>query len=126
MEVKVCKNCRRLFNHLVGPELCPECYKLALENKVDPNNTMSSSNLKPKVLENEEKFEKVKDYIMMNSKATVAQIAEANDIVPSKLLEWVRDDRLEFSDESSQVWFTCERCGTKIRSGRLCVRCRVK
>ena len=28
MEVRVCKNCRRLFKYIYGPELCPECTKL--------------------------------------------------------------------------------------------------
>ncbi len=124
MDVKVCKNCKRLFNYVYGPELCPECYQLMSANKVGLNNSSVESTISPEVNENELKFIKVRDYIMLNPKATVAQIAEANGITPSKLFEWIREDKLEFSDDSSQAWFKCEICGTKIRSGRRCNKCK--
>lgn len=126
MDVKVCKNCRRLFNYMYGPELCPECYRLLSENKVEPNSSTDAPKISPEVNENELKFIKIRDYIMLNPMATVSQIAEANGIPPSKLFEWIREERLEFSDDSPHAWFKCERCGTRIRSGRLCNKCKLK
>jgi phage antirepressor YoqD-like protein len=125
MEVRVCKNCRRLFKYIYGPELCQDCLKLVAQERAYPEKKVNSI-VKPLVKEEEEKYEQVRDYIMANPKATVAQIAEANDIFPAKLFEWIRDERLEFSDEAENAWFTCEKCGAKIKSGRLCNRCKVR
>ena len=140
MEVRVCKNCRRLFKYLYGPELCPECLILAGEKKEPSNQSERDSQelqssqhgktlnpmVKSMLKEEEEKFEQVRDYIMLNPSASVAQIAEVNDIPPTKLFEWIRDDRLEFSENSEYAWFTCEGCGAKIKSGRLCNRCKIR
>lgn len=128
MEVKVCKNCRKLFNYVYGPDLCPECAQLVQQSKLEekePVNRLTAA-LKPMVKEDEEKYEKVRDYVMTHAKATIMQIAEANDINPSKLFEWIREERLEFSDDSKHVWFECEICGAKIKSGRRCFRCKGK
>lgn len=156
MEVKVCKNCRRLFKYLFGPELCQECSKLLVQEKLDQqeqktfnnqetqpahqtNTTLGDHNnqnpslnknigssIKSIVKDELAKFEQVRDYIMTHPRATVAEIAEVNDIPPTKLFEWIKNDRLEFSDDSQYAWFNCERCGAKIKSGRLCNRCKVK
>lgn len=130
MELKVCKNCRRLFKYIYGLELCQDCIKLASkDDKVQSSATpppASKSKLKSMVLEDEEKFIQVKDYIMANPIATIVQIAEVNDITPIKLFEWIRDDRLEFSENSQYAWFECEKCGAKIKSGRMCNRCKIK
>lgn len=125
MDVMVCKNCKRLFNYIYGPQFCPDCMKLIAENQVEPVNQIQPSALSPVAREEELKYQQVKDYIMANPKATVVQIAEANDIIPSKLFEWIREDRLEFSETSPQGWFVCEKCGTRIRSGRFCNNCKI-
>lgn len=123
MEVRVCKNCRRLFKYIYGPELCQECSKLISQDKEQIKQKLKPS-LKPLVKEEEELFEQVKDYIIHNPKATVVHIAEFHKITPMKLLEWIRDERLEFSEDSTQAWFECSKCGTRIKSGRLCNRCK--
>ncbi len=124
MEVKVCKNCRRLFNYMFGPELCPECARTLWENKMELNMTEETSQLSPIIVEDEEKYKRIKDYIATHPNATVAQIAEDNDISPTKIFEWIREDRMAFSDQSDSAWLICEGCGTKIRSGRFCNRCK--
>ncbi len=126
MDVKVCKNCRRLFKYIYGPELCADCAKLLSEKKVEPTKESPAVVLSHVVSGEEQKYDQVRDYIMANPRATVSQISEANDIIPSKLFEWIREDRLEFSDDSEHAWFTCVQCGAKIRSGRLCNRCKIK
>jgi RNA polymerase subunit RPABC4/transcription elongation factor Spt4 len=127
MEVKACKNCRRLFNYMYGPEICPECLKSMPEKKDGTKKDLMTATLNLNGDDdNGLKYEQVRDYIMTNPKATVAQIADVNDVTPSKIFEWIRDDRLEFSDDSEYAWFTCAKCGIKIRSGRLCSRCKSK
>ncbi|WMJ85515.1 hypothetical protein [Anaerocolumna sp. MB42-C2] len=92
--------------------------------RVASNNSSLTSVLRPMVKVEEEKLEQVKDYIMAHPKATIVQIAEANEITPTKLFEWIREERLEFSEESKNAWFMCEKCGVKIKSGRFCNHCR--
>ncbi len=124
MEVKVCKNCRRLFKHVYGPELCPDCIKLVKEEPKSQTKDSIKRAIKPLVLEEEEKLEKVKDFIIANPKATITKISEVNDVSAAKLFEWIREERLEFSDDSEYAWFECAKCGTKIKSGVYCNRCR--
>ena len=125
MEVKVCKNCRRLFQYIYGPELCPQCLKNLPKDEIEPiQQNENKFQIKPMVKEEEELYEKVKDFIMRNPKADISTIAEANDVSPKKLLDWIRQERLEFSDDSKDAWFECAVCGAKIKSGRLCNRCK--
>jgi hypothetical protein len=126
MELRVCKNCRKLFKYIYGPELCPDCSKIVSKEKAEPVNTAGKYLIRPVVKEEEEKFEQIKDYILTHPKATIVEISEANDIMPTKLLEWVREDRLAFSDASSNAWFTCQKCGAKIKSGRFCNNCKIR
>lgn len=125
MEVKVCKNCRRLFKYIYGPELCQDCINL-IPKEEEQNKKVFATTLKPLVREYEDKYIQVKDYIMANPKATIIQISDANDIQPTKLFEWIREERLEFSDDSKTAWFECAKCGAKIKSGRLCTQCKIK
>jgi hypothetical protein len=123
MEVKVCKNCRRLFKYIQGPALCMDCIRLlgpdASQDKRDKVGL-----LKPYILEDEKKLEQVKNYVLEHPKATVAEIVEAVDVSPVKLFDWIKGDRLEFSDDSEYAWFSCEKCGKKIKSGRYCNQCK--
>ncbi len=145
MEVRVCKNCRRLFKYIYGPEICPECTELIkAENHTKRDKTGGDlisdkrqsehgkeeslqlpKGAKPHLKDEEIKFEQVKDFILTHPAATVAEISEANGISPIKLFDWIREERLEFSDDAEYAWFSCESCGTKIKSGRLCNRCKM-
>ena len=100
MEVKNCKGCGRLFNYLQGPPLCPAC-TADLENK----------------------FQQVKDYLRENPKAQLNQIAEDNEVSVKQIRQWVREERLTFTEES-QITLDCENCGAPILTGRFCDRCR--
>lgn len=127
MEVKVCKNCRRLFKYIIGPELCQDCMRLTANSEEKESKISEPTDmLRPLIKEEEEKYIQVKDYIMSHPKATIVQISEANDVAPTKLLEWIRQDRLEFSEDSKDAWFSCEKCGAKIKSGRVCNRCKIR
>lgn len=102
MEVRNCKECGKLFNYLGGMPLCPAC-RNALEDK----------------------FQQVKDYIYEHRDVDIHKVAEDNDVSVQQLRQWVREERLEFS-EASQVGLACEKCGVMIRSGRFCKQCKDK
>ena len=100
MDVRTCRSCRKIFNYLNGPMLCPAC-KQALEDK----------------------FQEVKAYIEENHGATLAQISEECDVDVQQIRQWLREERLELSSESGAA-LECESCGTPIKSGRFCEKCR--
>jgi hypothetical protein len=126
MEVKVCKNCRRLFKYIYGPELCADCARIMANTSTEVPNAEKKNALKLLVREEEQKLDQVKNYVLNHPGATVVQIAEANGVSANQLLDWVREDRLEFSDDSESAWFECATCGIKIKSGRYCFKCRPK
>ena len=101
MEVKNCKNCGRLYNYIGGVyRLCPACMQKL-----------------------EEKFSQVKDYLEDNPHATIPEIAKDNDVSTRQIEQWIREERLSFSDDSP-IGIACEVCGATIRTGRYCERCK--
>lgn len=102
MDVRNCRSCGKLFNYMGGPPLCPACIK-----KLD------------------EKFIQVKAYIYDNPEAGIQQVAEDNDVTTSQIKNWIREERLSFSKESS-IGLECERCGAMIKTGRFCKSCKEK
>ena len=98
MDVRTCKNCKRLFNYLGGSPICPACV---------------------------EKFKEVKDYIRENPHAPLQQVSEANDVSVKQLKTWVREERLTFSDDSP-VGIECMNCGAMIKYGKYCEACKGK
>lgn len=100
MEVRTCKQCKRIFNYLTGPSICPSC--------------------KDKL---EKKFQEVKKYVEENPSDGITQVAEANEVSPKQIQRWIREERLAFSADSG-VGIDCESCGAMIRSGRLCDKCK--
>lgn len=102
MEVRTCRQCKRLFNYLSGPSICPGC-KAKLE----------------------EKFQEVKEYVRENPTHGITEVAEATGVSSNQIRRWIREERLSFSEESG-VGLDCESCGTMIRSGRLCQKCKDK
>lgn len=102
MEVRNCRSCKRLFNYIGGAPICANC-KAELEKK----------------------FTEVKRYIEENKNATVPQVSEAMDVSVRQITQWVREERLSFSEDSA-VTIGCESCGGPIRTGRYCNNCRTE
>ena len=100
MDVRNCRNCRRLFNYIGGQQICPEC-KESLEKK----------------------FYQVKEYIREHPHAGINEIAKENDVKKMQLQQWVREERLQFSSDSD-IALQCEKCGNKIYTGRFCENCK--
>lgn len=100
MDVRNCKGCGRLFNYLQGPPLCPGCI----------------GNL-------EDKFQQVKAFLRENPNAPLGVVAEENDVSAKQIRQWVREERLTFTEES-QITLECEGCGASILTGRYCSKCK--
>ena len=102
MNVSNCKSCGRLFNVLVNEKICPAC-KQALEDD----------------------FQQVKKYLEENPNASVEEVSRENDVTVKQIKQWVREERLVFS-EGSIEGVECENCRTMIRTGRFCEECKMK
>lgn len=101
MNVKNCRKCRKLFNYVSGPQICPVCAE-ALEAK----------------------FQEVKEYVRANpAAASIHEIAKACDVEPQQINQWIREERLTFGDDSP-MGVTCESCGAMIKTGRFCEKCK--
>ena len=100
MEVRNCRRCGRLYNHVAGQHICPKCKEEA-----------------------ENKFLEVKEYIRENKVTGVPEVAEACDVDVRQIHQWIREERLEFSPDSP-VGIDCEICGAMIRTGRFCEKCK--
>lgn len=100
MEVRTCRSCGRMFNCVGRTPLCPACAD-----------------------ELEKKFQQVKEYVWEHRSATLQDISENNDVSVKQLRQWVREERLSFSDDSP-VGLECEKCGATIKTGRFCENCK--
>lgn len=100
MNVRNCRKCGKLFNHISGMPICPAC--------------------KEKL---EQKFQNVKKYIREHPQADIKEVAEECEVEVGQIQQWIREERLEFTSDSP-VKLPCESCGEMIRSGRFCEKCK--
>lgn len=99
MNVRNCRTCGRIFNYVAGPAMCPACREKL-----------------------EEKFQQVKEFIRENKGVGIPEVAEACDVDAGQIRQWLREERLELSQDSP-MYLTCESCGGPIRTGRFCEKC---
>ena len=99
MDVRNCRGCGKLFNYVSGPFMCPACREKL-----------------------EETFQTVKKYIQDHPGVGVKEVAEECDVDAGQIRQWIREERLEFSEGSMELG--CEKCGKPITSGRFCPACK--
>jgi flagellar operon protein (TIGR03826 family) len=101
MNLENCPNCGRLFAKNPFRDICESCYR-----------------------EEEKAFEKVYHFLRKreNRMATMAQIADATGVKESLLMKFIKSGRLQLA-QFPNLGYPCDRCGTLIREGRLCVNC---
>ncbi len=102
MNLRNCSRCGKMFNYVAGPAICEPCKKAA-----------------------EEDFQKVKQYITENPRASLRQISEDNEVTTKQIQQWIREERLMFSKDSP-IQLLCENCGEPITTGRFCAKCKTK
>ncbi len=100
MNVRNCRRCRKIFNYSMGPLYCMKCRQ-----------------------ELEEDFQVVKKFVQENPGCDIRIVAEECNVEPNQIREWVREERLYFS-EGSNTGISCDRCGVMIQTGRYCNRCK--
>ena len=100
MNVRNCRKCRRLFNYVMGPVYCAQCRT-----------------------EMEEEFQRVKKYVQEHPGCDIRMVSEACEVDPMQIRQWIKEERLCFSDDSP-IGIACERCGITIKSGRFCANCK--
>ncbi len=100
MNVRNCRKCKKIFNYTMGVVICPQC-KAAMEDE----------------------FQIVKQYVYDNPGSDIRMVSEACSVDPNQIRQWVREERLCFSDDSP-VGIGCERCGSQIKTGRFCEACK--
>lgn len=100
MDVRNCRKCGRLFNYVGGPFICPKCKE-----------------------DLEKKFQEVKLYIREHPGAGIKEVADECEIETNPIYQWLREERLELA-EGSMISLSCENCGTSIKSGKYCEKCK--
>lgn len=100
MNVINCRRCGKLFNYIAGNKICPMCKELS-----------------------EQKFQEVKKYIQQHGHCSMTEVCEECDVEPQQIQTWIRQERLQFSDDSP-IKVACESCGKMIGSGKFCPQCR--
>ena len=98
--LKNCKSCGKIFNYIAGKPICPACRQAE-----------------------EEKFQQVKEFIRENKQAGVDEICEKCDVDVPLVRQWIREEKLLFADDSP-IGIDCEGCGTMIKTGRYCEKCK--
>ena len=102
MDVRNCKGCGKLYNHISGPPICPNCAQ-ALDVK----------------------FEEVKEYVYDHPRVGIQEVSDEFDVSVAQIKQWIREERLAFADDS-MIGLECEGCGVTIKTGRLCKSCKDK
>ena len=100
MDVRTCRKCKKLFNYMTGPVICPVCREKM-----------------------EDEFKTVKAYIEDNPKVDIRTVSEECEVDVSQIRQWIREERLEFASDSS-VGLNCDRCGKMIKTGKYCPECK--
>ncbi|MFA5577409.1 MAG: TIGR03826 family flagellar region protein [Tissierellaceae bacterium] len=98
MDIRNCSRCGRIY-HYDGFKICPTCRR-----------------------EDEKDFTKVKEYLYKNPGADISEVERETEVEANKIIEFLRQGRLEIGDESNLV-LECEICGTAIKTGRFCSKC---
>lgn len=96
-DLRNCPECGRLFAYQ-GRNLCKKCQE-----------------------EEENEYLVVRRYVREHPGATVFEVAEETGVEEEKILQFLRDGRLQSKGLTSVL--ECERCGKKISSGRYCPQC---
>lgn len=72
--------------------------------------------------ESEDEYKIVKKYVYDNPGVTILEVHEATGVAEKKILQYLREGRLEIVDDVNFV-LDCQRCGVSIKSGKFCEKC---
>ena len=98
MEAMNCPRCGRVFVR-VFESICDKCVK-----------------------EEENIFEKVREYVKDNPGQTIKEVADACEVTTKRILQYIRDGRIE-AGTGMHGEIVCSKCGKPINVGRMCEKC---
>jgi len=99
MDLRNCPKCGKLFVYRQR-NLCPQCLK-----------------------KDEEDFDRVREFINNNPKATIEEVSEGTEVTVKKILEYLKEGRLILQSNNINITLNCELCGEPILTGRMCAKC---
>ncbi len=100
MALRNCARCGKLFTAVSSSmKLCIDCER-----------------------EDQDQFNKVKEYLKEHAAATVIEITKATGVERKQIYEWVKSGRLDIASVVD-LGLSCESCGKSIKSGRFCIEC---
>lgn len=99
-DVRNCRRCGKIYNYIGGAPICPACKQ-----------------------QDEEDFQRVKEYLYQNRGASVNQVSTDLDISVEKIKRYLKEGRLEITSDEGNLILECENCGKAIKSGRFCPEC---
>src|SRR5690554_5460937 len=100
MDIRNCPRCGKVFAYTGNSRLCPVCRN-----------------------QEEDKFQKVKEYLWEHPNATIEMVHEETKVERELIIKFVREDRLLAEGITLDLDLKCERCGKSIKSGRFCKNC---
>lgn len=103
MELKNCKKCGRTFGSVDGEDFCSKC----------------------KVVDLEQDFKKVRDYLYDNPGAIIEEVHEATGVDKAVIIKFLRDERIEIVEDDNSL-LRCQRCSVSIKTGKFCEKCKVE
>ena len=98
MDIRNCTRCKKIYNY-DGFKICHNCRQA---DEVD--------------------FQIIKDYLSHTPGANVSEVSEGTGIDPKKIIEFLKEGRLEMVSGGS-ILLECEVCGVGITTGRFCNKC---
>lgn len=101
MDVRNCKRCGKIYNY-TGSAVCNNCLR-----------------------QEQEDFEKIRDYLFRNPNSSAAEVSEALGIELKVISRFLKEGRLEadYIRMSGDSVLSCEKCGKPVNSGRFCENC---
>jgi len=99
-DVRNCRKCGKIYNHIGGAPICPQCRELE-----------------------EEDFKRVKEYLYENPGASITQVSTELDVSIELIRRFLKEGRLEIANDEGNLILECENCGKSIKSGRFCPEC---
>ncbi len=99
-DVRNCRKCGKIYNYIGGAPICHACKQLE-----------------------EDDFQKVKEYLYAKPGATLTEVSTELEMSIEKIKRFLKEGRLEITDDFGNIVLECEGCGKSIKSGRFCEEC---
>lgn len=99
LNIDYCPRCGKVFAKGLR-EICPNCVK-----------------------EVEEEYERCVKYLRENKGANIQELSDATDVSIKQITKFVREGRISLHNAPNMM-IPCEVCGTLIREGLMCDKCR--